>query len=253
MPAPRSMNCRTPCATAWRTTRRSRARLARAMAPISGTNSMIRVATDRSTAKLCVPPRNASYTRAELGRLGSIGRVLIPGRCPNPSATYPEFAKWYRLTGEGTGVESRNELTGLLIDNAPDAVIVSRSDGVISMANRRAHDMFGYPGGVLVGTSIDALVPDEVRPGHPGQRSGYLCGDHPPLRRLPLRGRRRDGTVFPVEVSLSAITLDGPEAGGSGGETYVTAVLRDDTTQRQAAATRALLASIVQSSHDAIV
>ncbi|WP_436520604.1 PAS domain S-box protein [Actinoplanes sp. HUAS TT8] len=143
-------------------------------------------------------------------------------------------------------MESRIELTGLLVDTAPDAIIISRADGVITIANRRAHDMFGYPPGRLVGASIDELVPDDVRPGHPDQRAGYLAAEHPPLRRLPLRGRRQDGTVFPVEVSLSGVTVPGVE-------TYVTAVLRDDTTQRQAAANRALLASVVQSSHDAIV
>ncbi|MFC7529821.1 PAS domain S-box protein [Actinoplanes sp. GCM10030250] len=142
-------------------------------------------------------------------------------------------------------MESR-EVPGLLLDTAPDAIIVSRSDGTITLANRRAHDMFGYPAETLVGSPVDVLVPDEVREQHPGHRLAYLSGAHPPLRRLPLRGRRGDGSVFAVEVSLSAVTA--PD-----GETYVTAVLRDDTTQREAARTRALLASVVQSSHDAIV
>ncbi|WP_229075977.1 PAS domain S-box protein [Actinoplanes sp. DH11] len=142
-------------------------------------------------------------------------------------------------------MESR-DIPALLIDTAPDAVVVSRSDGLITLANTRAHDMFGYPPGTLVGRSIDDLIPDDAGDSCPAQRAAYLAGEHPPLRRLPLRGLRRDGTVFPVEISLSAVTA--PDAG-----TYVTAVLRDDTTQRQAAQARALLASIVQSSHDAIV
>ncbi|GAA4972703.1 PAS domain S-box protein [Actinoplanes utahensis] len=141
---------------------------------------------------------------------------------------------------ESTGIP------GLLLDTAPDAIIVSRSDGAITMANRRAHDMFRYPAGDLVGRCVDDLVPLESRERHPGMRERYLSGAHPPLRRLPLRGLRSDGSVFPVEVSLSAVTA--PDA-----ETYVTAVLRDDTVQREEARSRALLASIVQSSHDAIV
>jgi two-component system cell cycle sensor histidine kinase/response regulator CckA len=141
---------------------------------------------------------------------------------------------------ESTGIP------GLLLDTAPDAIIVSRSDGTITMANRRAHDMFGWADDDLAGTSVDDLVPEDTRDRHPQHRAGYLSGPHPPLRRLPLRGVRRDGTVFAVEVSLSAVAA--PD-----GETYVTAVLRDDTAQREAARTRSLLASIVQSSHDAIV
>jgi two-component system cell cycle sensor histidine kinase/response regulator CckA len=141
---------------------------------------------------------------------------------------------------ESTGIP------GLLIDSAPDAIIVSRSDGVITMANRRAHDMFGYSGDRMVGRPVEDLVPEDSRRRHPGHRDSYLSGAHQPLRRLPLRGLRRDGSVFPVEISLSAVSA--PD-----GETYVTAVLRDDTAQREAARTRSLLASIVQSSHDAIV
>jgi two-component system cell cycle sensor histidine kinase/response regulator CckA len=141
---------------------------------------------------------------------------------------------------ESTGIP------GLLIDSAPDAIIVSRSDGVITMANRRAHDMFGYTGDRMVGRPVEDLVPEDARGRHPGHREGYLSGAHQPLRRLPLRGLRRDGSVFPVEISLSVVAA--PD-----GETYVTAVLRDDTAQREAARTRSLLASIVQSSHDAIM
>ncbi|MEV6599920.1 PAS domain S-box protein [Actinoplanes sp. NPDC051346] len=143
-------------------------------------------------------------------------------------------------------VRTHGSLTDQLVDEAPDAVIVSREDGTITLANQRAHEMFGYPTGSLLGESIDALVPDEVRPGHPAQREGYLASEHPPLRRLPLRGRRRDGQVFPVEVSLAAVTAPN-------GDMLVTSVLRDDTAHREAEQARTLLASIVQSSHDAIV
>jgi two-component system, cell cycle sensor histidine kinase and response regulator CckA len=135
---------------------------------------------------------------------------------------------------------------GLMLDNAPDAIVISRADGRIALANRRAHEMFGYPPGTLPGMSVDALVPEEARVRHPAHRAGYLASTHPPLRRLPLRGRRADGTVFAVEVSLSAVT--GPD-----GRTFTTSVLRDDTAHREAQQARALLASVVQSSHDAIV
>jgi two-component system cell cycle sensor histidine kinase/response regulator CckA len=143
-------------------------------------------------------------------------------------------------------VRSLESLTGLLVEEAPDAVIISGSDGTIALANRRAHAMFGYPPGALAGHSVDDLVPDQVRSVHPGFRGGYLASEYPPLRRLPLHGRRLDGSVFPVEVSLAAVAA--PD-----GHTYVTAVLRDDSAQREAQEARALLASIVQSSHDAIV
>src|SRR3712207_1604480 len=99
-------------------------------------------------------------------------------------------------------VRDIESLAGLLVDEAPDAVIVSRADGAIVLANRRAHEMFGYPPGALLQLTIEALVPDNIRAGHPAQGAGYREREHPPLRRLPLRGRRNDGQVFPVEVSL---------------------------------------------------
>ncbi|MEV8508463.1 PAS domain S-box protein [Actinoplanes sp. NPDC051475] len=143
-------------------------------------------------------------------------------------------------------VQTLASLTGQLVDEAPDAVIVSREDGTIVLANRRAHEMFAYPAGNLLGRSVDDLVPEDARPQHPAHRVGYLASEHPPLRRLPLRGLRRDGQVFPVEVSLAAVTTPDDEV-------LVTSVLRDDTVHREAEQARTLLASIVQSSHDAIV
>ncbi|GLW31969.1 histidine kinase [Actinoplanes regularis] len=143
-------------------------------------------------------------------------------------------------------MESGNELPGLMIDTAPDAIIVSRSDGVITVANRRAHEMFSYPPGRLIGIPIDDLIPEPARSKHATLRAEYLAGERPPLRRRPLRGRCYNGSTFPVEISLATVTA--PD-----GETYVTSILRDDTVQRRAAATLRLLASIVQSSHDAIV
>jgi PAS domain S-box-containing protein len=140
----------------------------------------------------------------------------------------------------------RTSWAELILLTAPDAVVICHADGSIVLANARAHQMFGYPDGELPGVSVDLLVPDDARHEHPNQRAAYLAGEQPPLRRLALRGKRHDGTVFPVEVSLSAVTA-------ADGETYVTAVLRDDTLRRDAEQARGLLASIVQSSHDAIV
>ena len=67
-------------------------------------------------------------------------------------------------------------IPGLLLDTAPDAIVVSRSDGLITLANRRAHDMFGYPAGELVGHSVDELVPDDARERHPELRAAYSSG-----------------------------------------------------------------------------
>ncbi|GLY06824.1 PAS domain S-box protein [Actinoplanes sp. NBRC 101535] len=142
-------------------------------------------------------------------------------------------------------MESR-DVPGIVFDTAPDAIVVTGDDCVISLANRRAHDMFGYPPGVLNGVPLEDLLPEEDRASLRVQWARYLSGRRDPLSRRPRRGLRRDGRIFDVEMSLSVTS--GPD-----GRVYVTALLRDDTAQREVARSRALLASIVQSSHDAII
>jgi two-component system, cell cycle sensor histidine kinase and response regulator CckA len=94
---------------------------------------------------------------------------------------------------------------------------------------------------------VQLLAPDAVRDAHPGHRAGYLADLRPrPMGAdLELAGRRRDGSTFLAEISLSAIdTAEG---------ILVTAAVRDVSERRAAEATAARLASIVQSSHDAII
>ncbi|BCJ49634.1 hypothetical protein Asp14428_11090 [Actinoplanes sp. NBRC 14428] len=142
-------------------------------------------------------------------------------------------------------VQTLGSLTGRLVDEAPDAVIVTRADGTIVLANRRAHEMLGHPPAGLLGESVDVLFPEDARGRYPDQRAAYLAGRRPPLRRVPLRALRSDGQAFPVEASISALAAEDGM--------YVIAIIRDDTAQREAGEARGLLASIVQSSHDAIV
>ncbi len=115
-----------------------------------------------------------------------------------------------------------------LLEAAPDAIIEVAADGQIILLNRIAEQMFGYTRDELIGQSVDLLVPDAVRPNHHLHRTGYL--DHPRTRPmgsgLELRARRRDGSLFPVEVSLSPIHTE------SG--VHVTAVIRDVTERKRA-------------------
>ena len=115
-----------------------------------------------------------------------------------------------------------------LLEAAPDAIVEVSADGQIILVNRIAEEMFGYRRDELVGKSVDLLVPDAVRPQHDRHRDSYL--EHPRTRPmgsgLDLHARRRDGTLFPVEISLSPIQTD------SG--MHVTAVIRDVTERKRA-------------------
>jgi PAS domain S-box-containing protein len=115
-----------------------------------------------------------------------------------------------------------------LLEAAPDAIVEVSADGQIVLVNRIAEEMFGYRRDELVGQSVDLLVPDGVRPQHYRHRDSYL--EHPRTRPmgsgLDLLARRRDGSLFPVEISLSPIQTE------SG--MHVTAVVRDVTDRKRA-------------------
>jgi PAS domain S-box-containing protein len=94
-----------------------------------------------------------------------------------------------------------------LVDAAPDGMIVCDQTGTIMLVNEEAERMFGYARDELVGKRIEVLIPDRLRGRHEGHVHGFTGA--PRLRPmgsgLDLQGRRKDGTEFPVEISLSPI------------------------------------------------
>ncbi|NIR44163.1 MAG: PAS domain S-box protein [Gemmatimonadetes bacterium] len=107
---------------------------------------------------------------------------------------------------------SRLQFRALLDAVAEGAVFVDE-DGRITHVNRRAEEMFGFERTELVNQPVEVLVPERFREEHIKHREGYMSS--PELVPLgigrELVGRRRDGTEFPMELSLSPIeTEDGP-------------------------------------------
>jgi PAS domain S-box-containing protein len=97
----------------------------------------------------------------------------------------------------------------VIVELAPDAVLVVDERGHIELANRAAEVMFGYDRAALALVGVDALVPDGRREAHRGHRAAF---DASPQTRqmgpdLDLWARRADGSEFPVEISLSPVTF----------------------------------------------
>jgi len=114
-----------------------------------------------------------------------------------------------------------------VLDDAPDAMVIIDTFGTIWFANRRVSGLFGYPHDEIIGQSIEKLMPERFRFKHIGQR-GQFAGDvrvRPVESELDLFGLRRDGTEFPLEVSLSPVE--------DAGRTLVAAVIRDVTDRRR--------------------
>jgi PAS domain S-box-containing protein len=99
---------------------------------------------------------------------------------------------------------------GALLDAAPDGIVVCDGHGVLVLVNGEAERMFGYAHDELPGKSIELLIPEHVRPRHHHHLASYTA--EPRLRpmgsNLDLHGRRKDGTEFPVEISLSPFTTE---------------------------------------------
>ena len=115
-----------------------------------------------------------------------------------------------------------------LLESAPDAMVIVDPDGRITLANRQTEQVFGYPREELLGRPVEVLVPERFRAGHSLHRGGYLArpGVRPMGAGLQLYARRKDGSEFPVEISLSPLETDKG--------TLVSAAVRDITSRKQA-------------------
>ncbi|WP_162264728.1 response regulator [Candidatus Nitrospira inopinata] len=115
-----------------------------------------------------------------------------------------------------------------LIEAAPDAILVTDSEGRIVLSNRQAERLFGFPPDELAGQPIEMVVPEQFRVKHRAHRTSYATS--PTIRSIrdgfDSVGRRRNGIEFPAEIRLSHAEL-------SGGLLMIT-VIRDMTRQRRA-------------------
>jgi PAS domain S-box-containing protein len=124
------------------------------------------------------------------------------------------------------------------------------ADGTIRLANRAAATIFGHRVDELVGMNTDELVPTEKRPSHERHRQHYAT--HPTRRPmgtdLRLSAQHADGGLFPVEVSLSPVTLEN--------EVQTIATVRDVSERQEALARTALLEDrerLARDLHDMVI
>ena len=114
------------------------------------------------------------------------------------------------------------------LDCLTDGVFVIKQDGHIQWLNAQAERLFGYQRDELVGQNVEALLPEPLRERHAAHRAGFLTDPRPrPMGiGLDLAARRKDGSEFPVEISLSPIASEEGQ--------FIIAIVSDVTERRQA-------------------
>ncbi|MFF1298432.1 MULTISPECIES: PAS domain S-box protein [unclassified Streptomyces] len=134
-----------------------------------------------------------------------------------------------------------------LLESAPDAMVIVDDTGTIRLVNAQTEALFGYRRDELLGHPVELLIPHRFHAPHAGHREGYGSAHQvrPMGAGLELHGLRKDGSEFPVEISLSPLeTADG---------LLVSAAVRDVSDRKAAEARINELAALVESSQDAIL
>ena len=112
-----------------------------------------------------------------------------------------------RLRTEEALRESEERLR-IVVESAPNGIVLVDARGEILLANVRFETQFGYEAGELLGRSVDTLIPSRLRGRHPEHRSAFLA--HPESvslsNRRDLLGLRKDGTEFPLSIHLTPLT-----------------------------------------------
>jgi protein-histidine pros-kinase len=133
---------------------------------------------------------------------------------------------------------------GGLLEAAPDAMVVIDDRGCIVLVNAQTEQLFGYRRSELLGRPVELLVPESLSDVHRKHREGYVGEPHVRAMGsgLDLRARRKDGSEFPVEISLAPLKSDDG--------ILVSAAIRDVTSKRRE---ERLFRGLLEAAPDAMV
>lgn len=121
-----------------------------------------------------------------------------------------------------------DRICSTLFESAAEGLVVTNESGIMVLVNSRMEDLFGYHREEMVGNSVNLLIPNDVVSRHQDHLQGYM--GHPTRRSMgigfDLLAQRKDGSTFPVEVSLNHFNIDG--------NVHVMALVSDITARKKA-------------------
>lgn len=123
--------------------------------------------------------------------------------------------------------ESEEQLRSV-VENAQDAIVSVDSGGLVVLWNQAAERMFGYSQSEIMGKPLDTIIPERLREAH-GKgmlRAVSQLGSSSPPKHMELTAKRKDGSEFPVELSLAAWKTHG--------KVFFTGIIRDVTDRKKA-------------------
>jgi len=135
-----------------------------------------------------------------------------------------------------TEEDQKNAFTIGLLESSPDAMIVVDEDGRVFSVNTQTEKFFGYSKNEMIGNRIEMLIPERFRKIHPSHRVSFMKENktrpmskivsyHLGDKKMELYGLRKDGSEFPVEISLSPMEF--------GGKKIVCSAIRDVTERKE--------------------
>ncbi|MBT3766855.1 MAG: PAS domain S-box protein [Rhodospirillaceae bacterium] len=135
-----------------------------------------------------------------------------------------------KKTSAANGTEVDYEYLSSIVENVIDVIVAINEQGTIEKANPAIEELFGYSVEEVIGQNVKLLMPQRYSREHDGYLHNYLTTNIPKIigTGRTVEGRRKDGTEFPIDLSISEIEVDGSRK--------FVAIIRDVSERKEAEA-----------------